>query len=482
METTCALYLRISEDTKDPEKERGLGVARQEEDCRALAARLGLAVAAVYTDNDVGASTRSRSSRRPGYEAMLDAVRAGEVTTIVAYSSSRLTRRPMELEDLIRLYEQHGVQTRTVVSGDDDLSTADGRMVARIRAGVDAAEVERTAERVARKHRELAMSGKAVGGRRPFGFQADRVSHHPTEAKLIRQAAEDVLNGTGVAAIADRWNMAGITTTAGNDWTPGTMMQFLRQPRLAGWRTYRPKGTKWSAVPQVATGDDGERVRGEWEPIISDKTHQKLVTLLASDPKRRKRVPHRNARRYLTTGLLRCAECDDHLLMYGNAQGNTHYYRCECGNSASGRGVDAYVRDVVVNYADLVADVSTDGSDPDDAALVAAQGRVDDLSARLAETMEAYRAGHLTGAVAFPLAEQIDADRAEALAERDRLQAALSAATDDRTTVDADTWDGLETDAQRAIAERLLKAVFARRAASPTGNRFDPSRLEAIWR
>jgi hypothetical protein len=168
--------------------------------------------------------------------------------------------------------------------------------------------------------------------------------------------------------------------------------------------------------------------------------------------------------------------------MYGNAQGNTHYYRCECGNSASGRGVDGYVRDLVVNYADLVAEVSTDGSDPDDTALVAAQGRVDELGARLAETMEAYRAGQLTGGVAFPLAEQLEADRADALADRDRLSAALAAATDVRTTVDAETWDGLETGAQRAIAERLLSAVYARRAASSTGNRFDPARLDAVWK
>lgn len=480
MDNHCALYLRISEDTKDPEKERGLGVARQEDDCRALAARLGLAVTAVYQDNDVGASTRSRSKRRPEYEALLEAVRAGEVTTIVAYSASRLTRRPLEFEELIRLHEAHGLQIRTVASGNHDLSTADGRATARTIATWDTAEAERTAERVARKHRELAMSGKAVGGRRPFGFAADRITHHPTEAELIRQAAEDVLNGTGVSAIAARWNAAGVKTTAGNDWTPGTMLQFLRQPRLAGWRTYRPGGTQWSALPAVATTDDGARVRGEWEPIISDETHQRLITLLTSDPERRRRVPHRNARRYLTTGLLRCQEC--HSLMYGNAQGNTHYYRCGCGNSASGRGTDAFVREVVVNYADLIAEVSTDGSPPDRAAAVAAQGRVDELGARLAETMEAYRAGRLTGAVAFPLAEQLEAGRARALAERDRLEAALVAATDAATTVDADTWDGLPTDAQRAIAERLLSAVYVRRAASPTGNRFDPARLDPVWR
>ncbi|MFM9776193.1 recombinase family protein, partial [Streptomyces galilaeus] len=72
--TTAAIYTRIS---LDPEGE-ALGVGRQEQDCRDLAARDGLGVAAVFTDNDTGASTRSRKKSRPAYADMLDRARAGE--------------------------------------------------------------------------------------------------------------------------------------------------------------------------------------------------------------------------------------------------------------------------------------------------------------------------------------------------------------------------------------------------------------------
>ena len=57
---TAAIYCRIS---NDPEG-RELGVERQEEDARLLAARLGLDVVKVFTDNDVSASTKSRKRRR----------------------------------------------------------------------------------------------------------------------------------------------------------------------------------------------------------------------------------------------------------------------------------------------------------------------------------------------------------------------------------------------------------------------------------
>jgi hypothetical protein len=45
----AALYVRISSDRGGA----GLGVARQEEDCRALCARLGWRPVEVYADNDV---------------------------------------------------------------------------------------------------------------------------------------------------------------------------------------------------------------------------------------------------------------------------------------------------------------------------------------------------------------------------------------------------------------------------------------------
>ena len=95
----AAVYCRISDDPEG----RELGVQRQEEDCRGRAEREGWAVVGVFIDNDISASTRSRK-RRPRFEDMLAAVERGEVGVIVAYSNSRLTRRPLELENLIKLH------------------------------------------------------------------------------------------------------------------------------------------------------------------------------------------------------------------------------------------------------------------------------------------------------------------------------------------------------------------------------------------
>src|SRR6478736_4372336 len=82
----AAIYCRISRDREGA----GLGVERQEADCRALAERLGWEVAAVFVDNDISAYS---GARRPQYDLMLAAVREGEIKGIVAWHPDRLHRR-----------------------------------------------------------------------------------------------------------------------------------------------------------------------------------------------------------------------------------------------------------------------------------------------------------------------------------------------------------------------------------------------------
>lgn len=60
MTSRAAIYTRISRDADG----RALGTTRQEEDCRTLAHRHGLTVVETFTDNDIGASTKSRKRRR----------------------------------------------------------------------------------------------------------------------------------------------------------------------------------------------------------------------------------------------------------------------------------------------------------------------------------------------------------------------------------------------------------------------------------
>ncbi|MEU4014609.1 recombinase family protein [Microbacterium sp. NPDC028030] len=455
--TKAAIYTRISLDTEG----EALGVARQQQDCRELAARDGLDVVAVFTDNDTGASTRSRKKTRPQYADMLRRARDGEFGVIVSYSNSRLTRRPLELEEIITLYERHGVRFVTVVSGNDDLSTADGRMVARIKASVDAAEVERTAERVARKHLESAREGKPVAGTRPFGWQQGGRELHAKEAKLIREAATDIIAGVGTYAIAKRWNDAGVTTSTGRPWQGHVLTRMMKSPRLAGWRIHQG---------QIAIGRDGQPVRGQWEPVLDQATHDAVVAALSPEDNR-SRVPRKNARHYLLTGTLRCGLCG--AVMYGNAAKYPTYGCSGNGHvvAASVAPVDDLVTRVVLTRLADVA-VKSPKLEFDGAA------RLAEVEGDIARLMASFTARELSAEVVFPAVAQLEEQRDELRSQKRRVEAA--GAGPDFTNVDRAAWGQMGVDERRAVVETLLAAVLVR-PATRKGNQFDPDRIEFVW-
>ena len=120
------IYCRISRDRSGA----GLGVERQETDCRALAERLGLIVVGEpYVDNDVSAYS---GKPRPAYKRMCADLADGAATVVIAWHTDRLHRSNVELESWITMAEPLGIVVQTVRAGELDLATANGRMTARI--------------------------------------------------------------------------------------------------------------------------------------------------------------------------------------------------------------------------------------------------------------------------------------------------------------------------------------------------------------
>ncbi|MFH1329789.1 MAG: recombinase family protein, partial [Actinomycetota bacterium] len=200
----AAIYCRISADKRG----EGLGVARQEDLCRRLAAGKGWPVAEVYVDNDVSAFTRRP---RPAFDRMIADLESGRRDAVICVDQDRLTRRPVELEGFIELAERLGVALANV-SGEIDLSTSDGRLRARLLGIVARQESEKKSERVAREAEQAARRGVPRGSNRPFGWQADKTTLNQEEAGLVREAVGRVLAGETVPAVAADWNRRGIPT------------------------------------------------------------------------------------------------------------------------------------------------------------------------------------------------------------------------------------------------------------------------------
>lgn len=445
-----ALYVRISRDAEGLE----LGVTRQEEDLIADAESDGVTDYLVFRDNDLSASTRS-IKRRPDYERMIALAREGQVRRIRAYTSSRLTRRPRENEDLIELAERHGVTFKYLRSPSFDLNTADGRNVARILAANDAAEAERTAERVSRAAAQRRAQGRWNGGKRPFGWERDGMTPRPAEQDLIREACREILAGNSLRSVAGSWMARDVPTPQGGPtWIPNTIREIVRNPRLAG------------LLPNEQPA--------QWPAIVDEATWRGVLAVL-NDPRRDSgRGPAR-----LLTSIAYCGVCDP--------DGTSGHRPSVCGGTDGRKNplytcgnirhlcrrvepVDAWVTDVVLTW--LSRQRLTPSSSQANTAPLAS--RAAGLRARLGEAADMFAAGTIDAAQLGRITTSVRADLEET---ETKLATATSGAALSGLPVGLDAlragWESWDLDRRRSI----LKATGLQITVFPAGRgqkRFDP--------
>lgn len=443
-------YERISDDREGTER----GVERQREDNLDLAARhnADLSESHMFRDNDKGASTRSKKPR-PAYKAMLERVRAGGVTYIFAYSNSRLTRRPMELEDLIKLHEETGVQIVTKVSGTDDLSTADGRMTARIKASVDAAEAERTAERVKRQHAARIKAGVPGGSVSAFGYMDDRVTLNPVEADALNHVADLILEGGSMSDGVRYLNDRGLMTHRGNRWAPSTLRATLRNARYCGRMAIWTGRATLTAVVDEA----GNYQRGQWEPLMSEAKFDALQSVLDERAKAFK-GGDRRARKYLLSGIARCGACGSALRGSPSRHAGSYNYKCPpasfggCGGvSRDGARVDLIVSEAV--KAVLESHLRGAHRAPE---AWAGQAKLDGLESRLEAAFVEWEEGRLESAEYFKIRDRLSKSKRDLISER---QAHEFETAEHARAVNADAEWGESLTRQREIVTDLVDAV-----------------------
>ncbi len=304
--TTVAIYTRMSQDGSGD----GLGVQRQEEACRAFAAEHGWAVEAVYRDNDISATT---GKVRPGFEALL----RDKPAALVCWHQDRLLRVSKDLERIL----DAGITVHQVTAGTLDLATPTGRAVARTLTAWSTFEGEHKAERQRAANRQRAEAGRvAGGGLRPFGFEPDRRTIRESEADVIRQMVPRFLAGESLSSLATWLGDSGVATVTGGEWRTPTVRALLSNPRYAGLRAYHGEvlGT------------------AEWPAIITRAQHEGVLHAFAARKMEGRRAP----RRYVLSGLLRCAKCGGVMFSQprSDAFNQPRTYACRKGPDHNGCG------------------------------------------------------------------------------------------------------------------------------------------------
>ena len=493
------VYCRQSKDSED-------GIERQKEKCLKLIAERGWELINLpLCDNDISAT---KKRKRPAYEQVMAMVKAKRCDVLVVAHMDRLYRKAAELEDIIPIVEQTGV---LVVSTDGayDLSTANGRMVARMLCAASQGEVETKARRNRDANIQAAQAGvRNKSGCRPFGYCADRFtpmdpgvsldlvhgtaknpcptidgpgwpSREPweevtvrvpdtaydgdgrvvetqSEADAIRDAVASVLRGGSVMWIERKWHALGFRPPLapygplpeGNPWSGHTVRRILTNPHTAGWRSYR----------------NGEIMApGNWPPIVSI-TDFEAAKVILTDPSR---VKPRGAPSLLGgIAECRCGRKVQHAPKNGYGT-----YRCtaykESGAAATGPHIamkcdviDQYTADVLIEtmgQPDAVAMFAAEGEEVDIPALKERLGLLDSALGKLSLQ---NAMGQIPDSVFAVNSAAISAEREQIKAQvaeagQVNVAAVLLTSSDIRAT-----WNEMNISEQRAAIRKLMRVTL----------------------
>lgn len=477
MPARCVLYQRISEDKTGEEE----GVTRQLEDCLALAEVRGYEVVEIARDNDISALSKRR---RDGFERVMQLIRDGEVSVVVAWSFERLLKTRRDQLRFMELGQEKETLLALVRGADLDMSTPGGRLLADISASIARNETELKSDRQIRANKQRAERGEAHFVSRPYGYTR-RGEIVEDEAHVLQQMAEHFLLGWSTGEITRWLNESNVPAASGGPWSRRVVKDHLLSKRNAGIRVYK-----------------GQEYPGKWTPIYSADLHERIN----SEWKRRHGEGTRaksDNRRYLLTGLLHCGLCG------AKMAGGAHYdrqgqesrdkYRCIRGDNGTGCG---NLMRVAVTLDHLVKEAVLYRLDSPEmkALLVQQESRADEIEPlrvqettlrnRLDSLLDDYADDTLTKPEYIKAKDRVQSQLGDverqlsALYSSEQAQALLSPSQSLR-----EAWEANPTSWRRKLLGLVIERVTVNRSYKRTpyeidGKRykFDPESVEIEWR
>jgi site-specific DNA recombinase len=212
-------------------------------------------------------------------------------------------------------------------------------------------------------------------------------------------------------------------------------------------------------------------------PAILDVTKWEALCAFLTDPARSGQHVHPGGRKYLLSGIIRCASCTTTL--QGNADrqyGLLFFYSChnpQCRQrvAVTGPKVDEIVTKLVLAY---LADRVIERSDEQ----WAGEEDLTAATSRIIELMEQYGEGSLSKDVVFPTVQKLEDRVARLRAEKaDWLRGQVTVRP---STNAVEAWPTMQVDQQRAVIGSVLHAVVVK--PGKRGGKFDPDRIEPIFR
>lgn len=464
MTKLVAIYTRVSsEDLEVPASTR-----RQEHACRLYATQRGWEVADVWEDVDLSAY---KKVRRPAFEDLMRVVAGAKVDGVLAWKLDRLVRRPADFERFWSRCDHAGV---FLASATEPIDSTNDLGLAVIRILVTFANVESSSIslRMRARWEEKARAGMHLGRERGFGVTEDWSSLVSEEVILIQEAAQRVLDGESLSAIAADWRLRNVRGPQGGFWSAQSLSRMLAHPRLAGDNTYR-----------------GEVVaRGCFPPILDPLTAARVRAALANLP----RQYHATPRPYLLAGFLRCAKCGNRLhgspVVRRASTGEvtrTASYHCHGGPTGCGHThikapfVEDLIVSVVLYRLEKRPRTRPDIEAPPDASERLAAAFERHASALRTLARDYYVTRRLTREEWFAARDGLERElMLEQRAARPQWRPSLARKDRERPQFRAE-WDSLDLNHRRDIIASELECAYVSPSTRP--GVLDASRVRVVW-
>ncbi|MEU7710639.1 recombinase family protein [Micromonospora chalcea] len=450
------IYARLSLDKLGNE----LGVDRQLEACRELAARQGWTVTRELIDNSISATT---GRVRPAFEKLLTLSPKPEA--IIVWHLDRLVRLTRELDRVI----SYGVPVHAVTAGMLDLSNPTGVLMANVVTAFSQFEGQQKAARQRLAATQRASQGRPWWSARPFGYERDG-SPRSGEAEAVQRAYQDLLAGRSLLSIADEWNRQGMPTTRGRNWTGATVRQLLMSARNCAIRTY--------------AGD--EVGPGNWDALVPEEIYRSAVRVLNSPTRK---TGGGGPRRSLLTGVATCANCGGPIRTAWRGrkgeQGSYAVYECKFKHCVSHRQdeADTMVSERVIRFLTAPQFAEAFEQSEDDLPAQQMRDELGSLRSRLDDLATDYAAGLVTRSQ-FLTASQTMRSRVDELEDQlsqlgsDSAVKGVTGMTDEQVRRH---WDGLDVDRRRSLILAVVVSCRLRQKGRGV-RRTDERHVDVLFR
>jgi DNA invertase Pin-like site-specific DNA recombinase len=362
-EKITALYERLSKD--DLLSGESMSIQNQKAILEKYALENGFTNIRHFSDD----GTSGTVFNRPGLNAMVEEVKAGNVAVVIIKDQSRLGRDVLEVGLLKRTFEENNVR---FIAASDGLDSAKGFDIMSIFRDVfNEYFVADTSKKIRAVKRQNALAGK-VSSKLPYGYVVDgddKSLWHVDEevAHIVREIFTRIVGGEGGTSIARCFNARGIDNPTTrryklkgmenprddrNLWYEFSVSSIARNPIYTGTFIAQRRTT-----PSYKNKKFYERPEDEWvvienhhPPIVDHETFE-LVQKLRNI---RHRKPKHGGERSPLSGLMFCADCDSVLSYAGKSKyeyyicskyrKSAKFFRTECGrHSVSRRDIEHIV-------------------------------------------------------------------------------------------------------------------------------------------